>query len=166
VTSVEIIPVCSDEDIQVVVHLAAEIWTQHYVPIIGRDQVDYMLEKFQSPVAIREQITNGLEYFQLRFEHSAEGYFAIEQKPADCSLFLSKLYIREEVRGRGLARQALDFMVTYGRERSLRTLWLTVNIDNPAIDAHRKLGFRVTGPIVADIGGGFVMNDYRMEQAI
>ncbi len=165
-TSVEIIPVRSDKDIQTVARLAAEIWTQHYVPIIGRDQVDYMLEKFQSPVAIREQINDGMEYFQLRYERAAEGYFAVRQEPADCRLFLSKLYIRQEIRRRGLARQALDFILAHGRELSLRTLWLTVNIDNPAVEAYKKLGFRVTGSIVADIGSGFVMDDHRMELAI
>jgi GNAT superfamily N-acetyltransferase len=163
---VEIIPVRSDEEIQTVARLAEEIWTQHYVPIIGREQVDYMLEKFQSSTAIRQQIDSGMEYFQLRCTRAVEGYLAVQRKPADCSLFLSKLYIKQEIRGRGLGRQALDFILAHGREHSLKTLWLTVNIHNPSIAAYTKLGFHVTGPIIADIGGGFVMDDYRMERAI
>jgi ribosomal protein S18 acetylase RimI-like enzyme len=166
VNSVDIIPVRSHEEVQTVARLAEEIWTQHYEPIIGRDQVVYMLEKFQSPAAIGGQIRSGMEYFLLHCAQTAEGYFAIERKLADNSLFVSKLYVRQEFRGNGLARRALDFMLAHARERSLRTLWLTVNINNPAIDAYMKLGFRVTGPIVADIGGGYVMDDYRMERAI
>ncbi len=41
---------------------------------------------------------------------------------------------------------------------------LTANKRNdPAIEAYRHHGFRIRGPIVTDIGGGFVMDDHRME---
>ncbi len=49
----------SREQIGDVVNLAREIWTDHYVPIIGREQVDYMLEKFQSEKAIATQLADG-----------------------------------------------------------------------------------------------------------
>ena len=32
--------------VEVVVPLANTIWTEHYTPIIGKDQVDYMLSTF------------------------------------------------------------------------------------------------------------------------
>lgn len=38
----------SDDKICQLEKLAKEIWNQHFVPIIGQDQVDYMLNKFQS----------------------------------------------------------------------------------------------------------------------
>ena len=37
-----------DNDIKTIVKLADEIWNQHYLPIIGKEQVDYMLGKNQS----------------------------------------------------------------------------------------------------------------------
>ena len=43
-------------DIQRTAETAREIWTQHFTPIIGAEQVEYMLEKFQSDRAIRNQI--------------------------------------------------------------------------------------------------------------
>lgn len=36
----------------------------------------------------------------------------------------------------------------------------------PAVEAYLRMGFVDKGPVVADIGGGFVMDDYRMEKAI
>jgi len=36
--------------------LAYEIWNEYFTPIIGKAQVDYMLEKFQSKKVITEQI--------------------------------------------------------------------------------------------------------------
>ncbi|NCA83730.1 MAG: GNAT family N-acetyltransferase, partial [Opitutae bacterium] len=53
----------SAEPIAAVAALAREIWTQHYVPIIGAAQVEYMLEKFQSAEAIARQLAGeGYEY--------------------------------------------------------------------------------------------------------
>ena len=49
-------PVTNPDQIKAIVEMAKEIWTEHYTPIIGKDQVDYMLDKFQSNDAISGQI--------------------------------------------------------------------------------------------------------------
>ena len=53
-----ITPVQNYYQIETVVELAKEIWTEHYVPIIGIEQVEYMLAKSQSFDAISNQIAN------------------------------------------------------------------------------------------------------------
>jgi len=52
----KILPVTTDNEIQAVATLANEIWHQHFTPIIGIAQVEYMVEKFQSYPAISNQI--------------------------------------------------------------------------------------------------------------
>ena len=47
----------SDDKICQLEKLAKEIWNQHFVPIIGQDQVDYMLNKFQSCESIKTQMS-------------------------------------------------------------------------------------------------------------
>ena len=48
-----------------------------------------------------------------------------------------------------------------------RRLWLQVNRGNTqAIAAYRKYGFRIVESRVFDIGHGFVMDDYVMEQTL
>ena len=42
--------------IAAVAELARETWMQHYVPLIGAAQVEYMLARFQSAEAIARQI--------------------------------------------------------------------------------------------------------------
>ena len=37
------IEVSTEYQIEIVESLAREIWTEHYIPIIGKEQVDYML---------------------------------------------------------------------------------------------------------------------------
>ena len=93
ITAVDFVPVTSASDASVVARLAAEIWYEHYVPIIGREQVDYMVPRFQSEAAVLEQIAKGLQYFLIRCSGDACGYLAIEPQPAEHRMFLSKLYV-------------------------------------------------------------------------
>jgi len=49
----------------------------------------------------------------------------------------------------------------------VRELWLTVNKDNAdSIAFYRRVGFGIAGSSVTDIGGGFVMDDYRMSKSV
>ena len=43
----------NSNDIDTVAQLAHEIWNQHFTSIIGKAQVDYMLDKFQLQNACR-----------------------------------------------------------------------------------------------------------------
>ena len=163
---IDITPVRDSAEIETVARLAHEIWNEHYGPIIGLAQVQYMVAKFQSAAAVTGQIADGLEYFLIGWEGVPAGYFAFERQPAKRSLFLSKLYVRKDMRGHGLARHALSQIDSVCRGASLTTIWLTVNKRNPAIGTYERLGFKNVAAVVADIGGGFVMDDYRMERTV
>jgi diamine N-acetyltransferase len=161
--AVEFVPVTSASDAAVVARLAAEIWYEHYVPIIGREQVDYMVPRFQSEAAVLEQIAKGLQYFLIERNGDACGYLAIEPQPAARKMFLSKLYVLKASRQHGIGRCALDFIVAQCTAIGLDILWLTVNKFNPALHAYERIGFARVADIVTDIGGGYVMDDYLME---
>ena len=60
------IPVTTSDHMSIVESLAREIWTEHYTPIIGKLQVDYMLDRFQSRQAIAQQIREGVLYFLIQ----------------------------------------------------------------------------------------------------
>lgn len=146
--------------IEAVAAMARDIWTRHYVPIVGADQVDYMLDEFQSPAAIARQIASeGFEYYLA----SGLGYMALVPDIPHGQVLLSKLYVQEQRRGSGLGRA----MVAFAASRCVRwrcpELWLTVNKHNTgAIAFYERMGFRITGPLIQDIGGGFIMDDWRM----
>ena len=53
----------SNQDFSQIETLAREIWEEHYTPIIGAEQVAYMLDKFQSVAAMQKQIKEGYESF-------------------------------------------------------------------------------------------------------
>lgn len=124
-----------------------------------------MVEKFQSKTAISEQIATGYSYYLLEAGGDYFGYTGI--CPQKDELFLSKLYIRASQRGKGYGRRVIEFLEELAREKGLCKITLTVNKNNTdTIRAYEKFGFTNTGPVVQDIGNGFVMDDYKMEKAV
>jgi diamine N-acetyltransferase len=162
----QIEPVSSSAQVALVEALAREIWYEHYVPLIGREQVDYMVVKFQSAAAIVGQIEAGFEYFLVRYEHAPVGYFAIQAQTQEGGVFISKFYLHGSCRGRGTGRRCMEFIEQLASGRGLVLLWLTVNKANPSVKAYQRLGFRIAAEIEIDIGSGFAMNDFRMEKQL
>jgi ribosomal protein S18 acetylase RimI-like enzyme len=146
--------------------LAQKIWTKHYTPIIGSSQVKYMLENFQSFEAIKKQIENDDYHYYLVWEKSKLiGYFAFKFKRNE--MFLSKIYLTQEARGKGIARRIIDFLVEQTQNQKLKQIRLTVNKNNSnSIAIYQKLGFKKTDAIVTDIGQGYVMDDFVLVRTI
>jgi len=156
----------SGHDIMEVNRLAGLIWHEAYRGILAREQIAYMIERFQSVRAVTEQLAlDGYRYFLLEQpEGESVGYCGVQLRGG--RLFLSKIYLLPEARGQGLFRQVLDRLLGLCRETGAQTIWLTVNRFNErAIRAYRRAGFREVRTQVTDIGGGYVMDDYVMERA-
>lgn len=163
----EIISVRTPAEIGRVVTLAREIWNSHYVPIIGQEQVDYMLEMFQSVPAISAQLENGYDYYLIQEQDADAGYFALVPEPASASLLLSKIYVLPSWRGRGFGRLIVTFAEKRCAECGFKTMWLTVNKRNAAsITFYQGMGFKKEAEVVNDIGRGFVMDDFHMRKSI
>ena len=157
--------VSGEDQIEIIVDLAHEIWNEHFIAIIGKAQVDYMLERFQSKKAIVEQIGNGFLYYLIKSNDDYIGYMAV--LPKENKLFLSKLYIASAERGKGYGREAIDFLEKLAFEKRLKIISLTVNKNNSAtIEMYKKLGFETQGSIVQNIGNGFEMDDYKMQKNV
>ena len=138
--------------------LATDILREHYDPILGKAQNDYMLEKFQSVEAINHQLASGYQYYFVRAAGRDIGFLAFYPKGE--ALYLSKLYLLKEERGKGYSRQMVDFIVGKARDASLGAIELNVNKYNDAILAYESLGFRRVRAEKNDIGCGYFMDDY------
>lgn len=141
--------------------LANTIWREHYIPIIGKPQVDYMLDKFQSAKTIEQQVSEGYQYYMLMFENEYVGYLSIKKE--NQNLFLSKLYILKSERGKGFGKTAMLFIENEAKNLGCNSISLTVNKGNiNSINTYENLGFENLGDILIDIGNGFVMDDFKM----
>lgn len=153
------------EEINKLADIADSIWHEYFVCIISKEQIDYMVDKFQSAPAIKEQIEKkGYEYYFLEEKGTILGYTGVCEEKETNKLFLSKLYLKKENRGKGYASLALDQLKQLCRERRLDAIWLTVNRFNEhTIAVYKAKGFEIVRTQAADIGNGFIMDDYIME---
>jgi len=152
-------------DIQLIEDLGAQIWKEHYTPIIGKEQVAYMLQKFQTAQVIQQQIEDGLEYYLIKYKQTDVGYFSIK-KETD-AIFLSKFYVLKKQRGKGIGKFAMNFIENIVHSEKLKYIRLTVNKYNTnSIQAYKKMGFSQLEAVVFDIGNGFIMDDFRMEKKL
>ena len=154
--------VVTSHHIESVAQLAKEIWEQHYTPIIGAKQVEYMLNKFQSHQAIKDQMDNGFQYYLLSLADEPIGYCSIQLEQQ--AIFLSKIYIQKAYRGFGFGKKFMDFIKKKAIRYAKPTIRLTVNKHNSnSISAYHNMGFTTTKEVVFDIGDGYVMDDYELE---
>lgn len=157
--------VTDKSQIKAIESLAHEIWHEYYTPIIGKAQVDYMLEKFQSVKAIEEQIDNGFLYFLCEHDNAPVGYMSVNITGEE--LFLSKIYVDSANRRKGYGREMVAFLEEMARKKALNNISLTVNrYNNDSIQMYEKVGFSICGSVVQDIGNGFVMDDYKMKKSL
>lgn len=144
---------------------AAGIVKKHFDPIIGPEQNDYMIEKFQSVESIIEQLKEGYQYYFVQADQGEDlGFLAFF--PKDEEIYLSKFYLKEEARGQGLSRKMLNFVIKAAKKEKLDYISLNVNKNNSAVKAYEKLGFKKVGERKKDIGNGFYMDDYVFEYKI
>ena len=149
------------DEFETIEKLADTIWREHYIPIVGKPQIDYMLEKFQSVRAMNEQVANGYAYYTVSYEELAVGYLSIKTEIE--YLFLSKIYVLKAYRGKGIGKIMIDFIEDKAETYNLNKIRLTVNKYNTnSIKAYEKMGFKNVGELVQDIGHGFVMDDFEM----
>ena len=150
------------QDISNIVILGDEIWREHYTPIIGENQVTYMLDKFQSNEAIKSQINEGYLYFLLKEGNINIGYFSVQRR--DKTLFLSKVYIQKKHRGKGYFQKTMNHVTTLAHREFCTSISLTVNKYNTnSINIYLNKGFKIMESAVFAIGNGYVMDDYVME---
>lgn len=150
------------EEIEELSQIASAVVREHYDPILGTEQNDYMIEKFQSVSAIKGQIKEGYRYFWVKSDDEHAGFFAIY--PRDGKMYISKFYLRREFRGRGLAGSMLDYIRERAREEGLSHVFLNVNRFNAnTIQVYKHLGFSQIREEKIDIGHGYYMDDYVLE---
>lgn len=155
--------ITTQKDMEAVSGMAREIWQEHYAGVISQAQIEYMLEKFQSAPAIGEALKDGYRYYFICGPEGPAGYTAVRTETAKKSLFLSKLYLQKNSRGKGYAYRAVNLLAQQAKAQGLLRIYLTVNKENSSVARYRRMGFAVAGPVQADIGGGFIMDDYLME---
>lgn len=166
----DVMPVVTEKQILEVEDAAKRVWHNYYKDIFSTEQIDYMLEKYQSKDALYRQISKGYIYYMLMADNELAGYMCILFQ-SDC-VYLSRLYIKAEYRRQGLARRAINYFdILFSSPDNgydyIKIIRLNVERKNSfAINVYEHLGFYKVKSVDKNIGGGFVCNDYVMERKI
>lgn len=152
------------QSVQEMSKLATSIVREHFDPLIGEAQNDYMISLFQTVDAISEQLNKGYQYYFVMDGQETVGFLAFYPKESFC--YLSKFYLYKDFRGQGISKQMLDFVIENAREKQLESVQLNVNRNNMAVTVYKSLGFSIIREEKNDIGNGFFMDDYVMEKKI
>jgi ribosomal protein S18 acetylase RimI-like enzyme len=155
-------------DVDALCTLARTIWRQHYPPIIGAAQTEYMLAQRYDAAVIRAELDRGDVWWDTLSENGSmvafASYFAVEPGR---TIKLDKLYVHPEHQGRGYGGALLEHVCRRANVLGCSKVVLAVNKRNAsAIGAYRKHGFTIAEAVVKDIGGGFVMDDYIMQREV
>ena len=150
------------EDIAETSAFAQRVFIEYYDDLIGHEQAVYMAELFLSQEAIGRLMDEGAVFRLVREGGKILAYY--EYKPEADRMFLSKLYVDKDARGKGLGRMMFTDLLKETEKHGLNRIYLTVNKGNtPSYKIYLHLGFKVTDAVVNDIGHGYVMDDYIME---
>ena len=151
-----------------IARLAGVIWRAHYPGIISAAQIDYMLAKMYALETLQKEMRElGIRYERLVAGRELAGFASYGPTEQIGVFKLHKLYLDPARHGRGLGSVLLQHCEREVRKLGATRLLLTVNKQNTkAIAAYQRNGFAIADSVVADIGGGYVMDDYVMAKEL
>lgn len=149
-----------EQNIPELVSLANEIWNVYYPPIVGQEQVTYMLSKLYSREALLEQMHAKQNFYFIQKSDVNLGFVSI-LKIRSMEYFIHKFYVNTQMHGQGIG--SVTFKKLLEKLDPVKTFHLQVNrLNFKAINFYFKLGFSIEKVIDVPIGEGFVMNDFMM----
>lgn len=142
--------------------LAYEIWNAHYIEIIGKEQVDYMLNKMYDANSLMKQMEEeNHQFYLIEWSNSTIGFISVSSTNQK-DYFIHKFYIQQTKAAKGLGTIVLNELTNLLNPKSYT---LTVNRQNyKSINFYFKNGFIIDHVADFDIGNGFVMNDFVMKK--
>ena len=150
-------------DIATIRDLAATIWHEYYPAVIGRGQIDYMLETMYAAETILREMAAGVTWELVVDGGEPIGFLSYIHETPTATVTLNKLYLSPESHGKGIGRRLLERVKTAAVSLRAQTISLRVNKRNArAIRAYERSGFQIAESVVSDIGSGFVMDDFVM----
>lgn len=129
------------------------IWQETYC-FLPKEQVDLLLDKYFNQDSIEKYLALGYEYYNL----FGVGVLVIKENEND--VYIDKLYLTKQARGKNYPRKAFEFLDSRGKN-----LTLNVNRENKrAVSCYLKNGFKIIKEENIDLGNGLVNCDYVMQK--
>lgn len=158
----------SAADATLIQKLAETTWWPVYQPILGEEQVRYMLNAFYSIEVINQQLNTGSQTYILLYDgDTPKGFAAYSPRTEDPTIFkLHKLYCLPSEQGKGYGKQLINAVEDAVLSHGSNILELNVNRYNKARSFYEYLGYSVIYEEDIQIGDGYEMNDFVMRKEL
>ncbi|RYU87840.1 GNAT family N-acetyltransferase [Mucilaginibacter terrigena] len=154
-------------DVDAILQIAQQTWWPTYEPLLGREQVAYMLGELYSADKISTQVAEKQQTFLLLLEDGQPVAFAAySPREEDAEIYkLHKLYCLPITQGKGYGKILINAVAGKTKEAGKTTLDLNVNRYNNAKSFYEKMGFEVVYEEDIPIGP-YWMNDFVMRKGL
>ena len=155
--------VANKENINIVAAISDDIWREYFIPILGTDQVEYILTNFYSPKSLLENIKmHGYRYYLIKNGVNNVGFFGTKLQEND--MLISNLYLCPKHRGLRIGRKAINLAQRIALRKGRKKISISIHKENlEGIIAAHRLGFIRTGEVSRKIGNSYAMMEITME---
>lgn len=150
-------------DIPIIQNIVWQTWPLAYTSILGKEQVDYMLQKFYNTNSLTAQINNSHYFFLAFMHHQPIGFASFSNVDENISK-LQKLYVLPNEQKTGAGKALLKKVEEEAKNLGAERLQLNVNRMNIARTFYERNGFAIISQEDIDIENGYFMNDFVMEK--
>lgn len=157
-----------EEHLSHIQSIAHGTWYTAYSGIVSDEQLEFMLDMMYSTNALKSQIHEKNHVYILAEEDgNYVGYASYELKYENTGkVKIHKIYVLPDCQQKGVGRLLIDKIEQIAREAGSDSIILDMNKQNPSISFYNKIGFDIVAEKCAEIGRGYVMDDYILEKYI
>ena len=157
----------TEHDIDSIRDIAIKTWAIAYKEILSEEQRTYMLEMMYSVSALRNQMTNGHQFFIAEYAGISAGFLSCETEyDGRNALKIHKYYVLPTLQGKGIGSVLLEEAEKLAVSSKSAFITLNVNRFNLTIQHYLSKGFVITKSEDISIGNGYLMEDFVMEKKI
>ncbi len=163
---IQFTPVVTLKQTKELAKVAEKIYYDYYVSLIGKENVDYMLEEYKSANSVIDQIKSRKHnYYDIYCDGVFCGYFDIMFEGR--RVILDKIYVSKEYRRRGIARYVIEHIEKLIKPIGINKIIVDILIKNQAAcQAYERLGFVKLKEGVITLGNGFKADYAEMEKKV
>ncbi|MBK0381407.1 GNAT family N-acetyltransferase [Pedobacter sp. SD-b] len=145
--------------------IAKETWPIAYKNVISDEQIDFMLSKMYSILALEQQMEEGHVFVLLKTKNSNIGFASYSKDAKSNGYKLQKLYLHPKAQGKGAGKTLIEEVEKRVKDLGAEYLYLNVNRGNKAYGFYKKMGYDVFEEI--DIPYySFILDDYIMRKKL
>ncbi len=163
--NIKIVKATLSNQLEAIAALANEIIPQHYGSFLPMQHIRFFIDTYQSVPAMEEQLLQGVVYYLIKDSDNNIAYLGIEHK--DTTLILSKIYVLNEYRGRGIGRFLMQFLYQRAAALKVTKIELYVVTENSrAVHFYLKEGFIISETIDKAYKSGTTVKEYRLTKRV